>query len=133
MSRVSSLTYAMLDGTLIPIDRVADDRPYYSGKHKRRGLNVQVPADPSGELVWASPTLPGAVHDLNAARSHGLIHALTAAGVTVFADKRYQGPAAPSAPYSNAITGAHPSRSGSKKSTATTPASAAKANAPSRY
>jgi hypothetical protein len=77
--RVSSLAYAILDGTLIPIDRVADDRPYYSGKHKRHGLNVQVVADPSGELVWASPTLPGATYDLSAARSHGLIAALTEA------------------------------------------------------
>ena len=76
MSRVSSLTYAMLDGTLIPIDRVAEDRPHHSDRHQRHGLNVQVLADPSGELVRASPTLPGAVHDLSAARSHGLIHAL---------------------------------------------------------
>ena len=26
--------YVILDGTLIPIDRVAADRPFYSGKHK---------------------------------------------------------------------------------------------------
>lgn len=91
MCRVSRLAFAILDGTLIPIDRVAEDRPYYSGKHKRHGLNVQVVADPSGELVWASPTLPGAVHDLSAARSHGLIAALTEAGVMGFADKAYQG------------------------------------------
>lgn len=31
----SRLIYVILDGTLIPIDRVAVDRPYYSGKHKR--------------------------------------------------------------------------------------------------
>lgn len=31
------LAYAILDGTLIPIDQVADQRPYYSGKHKRDG------------------------------------------------------------------------------------------------
>jgi hypothetical protein len=91
MSRVSRLAYAILDGTLIPIDRVAEDRPYYSGKHKRHGLNVQILADPSGGLVWASPTLPGAVHDLTAARSHKLLQALTEAQVMVFADKAYQG------------------------------------------
>ena len=28
----------VLDGTLIPIDRVAADRPFYSGKHRRRVL-----------------------------------------------------------------------------------------------
>ena len=28
--------YVVVDGTLIPIDRVAADRPFYSGKHKRQ-------------------------------------------------------------------------------------------------
>jgi hypothetical protein len=42
------LWYLILDGTLIRTDRVADDRPYHSGKHKRHGLNVQVLADPRG-------------------------------------------------------------------------------------
>jgi len=28
--------YVVIDGTLIPIDRVATDRPFYSGKHPRR-------------------------------------------------------------------------------------------------
>jgi hypothetical protein len=27
--------YVVLDGTLIPIDRVAADRPFYSGKHNK--------------------------------------------------------------------------------------------------
>src|SRR6266480_1100995 len=27
--------YVVIDGTLIPIDRVAADRPFYSGKHRR--------------------------------------------------------------------------------------------------
>lgn len=34
----------------------------------------------AGRLVWASPALPGATHDLTAARATGLIDALTAAG-----------------------------------------------------
>lgn len=55
--------YLILDGTLLPIDRIAADRPHYSGKHKRDGMNVQVIADPFGRLLWASPALPGAVHD----------------------------------------------------------------------
>ena len=29
--------YVVLDGTLIPVDRVAADRPFYSGKHKGTG------------------------------------------------------------------------------------------------
>jgi hypothetical protein len=52
MRRVTRLAYAILDGTLIPIDRVADQRPYYSGKHKRHGVNVQVLADAAGRLIW---------------------------------------------------------------------------------
>jgi hypothetical protein len=40
----------ILDGTPIPIDRVAEDRPYYSGKHKRHGVNVQTLADTRGSL-----------------------------------------------------------------------------------
>ncbi|GAA3339483.1 hypothetical protein GCM10020358_69290 [Amorphoplanes nipponensis] len=66
--RIRALAYAILDGTLIPIDRVADQKPYYSGKHNRHGVNVQVIADAVGRLVWRSPALPGAVHDLTAAR-----------------------------------------------------------------
>jgi Helix-turn-helix of DDE superfamily endonuclease len=31
MARIALLAYAILDGTLIPIDRVADQKPYYSG------------------------------------------------------------------------------------------------------
>jgi hypothetical protein len=59
----------ILDGTLIPIDRVADQKPYYSGKHRRHGVNVQVFADPAGRLIRASAALPGAIHDLTAART----------------------------------------------------------------
>lgn len=91
MQRIRRLAYAILDGTLIPIDRVADQRPYYSGKHKRHGVNVQVIADAAGRLVWASPALPGSVHDLTAARDHRIIDALTIADVMTFADKVYQG------------------------------------------
>ncbi|WP_157577312.1 transposase family protein, partial [Saccharomonospora iraqiensis] len=67
------------------------DRPYYSGKHKRHGVNVQVLADPAGRLIWASPALPGARHDMGAAREHGLIEALTTAGIRVVADSAYRG------------------------------------------
>ncbi|WP_109006112.1 IS5 family transposase [Streptomyces rishiriensis] len=81
----------ILDGTLLPIDRIAADRPFYSGKHKKHGMNVQVMADPKGRLVWASPALAGAVHDVRAAREHGIIEALTEAGITCWADKGYQG------------------------------------------
>ncbi|MEU4498134.1 transposase family protein [Streptomyces sp. NPDC023998] len=66
----SSKVFVILDGTLLPIDRIAADRPFYSGKHKKHGMNVQVIADPAGRLLWASAALPGAVHDIRAARTH---------------------------------------------------------------
>lgn len=83
--------FVILDGTLIAIDRIHQQRPYYSGKHKRHGVNVQVLADPAGRLLWASPALPGSTHDLTAARHHGLITALTSAAIATFADKGYLG------------------------------------------
>jgi hypothetical protein len=48
-------------------------------------------ADPAGRLVWASPALPGARHDMGAAREHGIVDALTAAEVDAVADTAYQG------------------------------------------
>jgi hypothetical protein len=86
-----------LDGTLLRIDRVAmtsgrdRPRPYYSGKHKAHGVNVQVIADPAGRLIWASPALPGARHDMGAAAEHGILAALDQSGVRVVADNGYQG------------------------------------------
>ena len=58
--------YVILDGTLIPIDRVAADRPFYSGKHKKHGMNLQVIASPDGDILWVSGALPGSVHDKKA-------------------------------------------------------------------
>lgn len=87
----SRKAFVILDGTLLPIDRIAADRPYYSGKHKKHGMNVQIIADPFGNLLWASPALPGSIHDIKAARTHGVIEALTQARVRCWADKAYQG------------------------------------------
>lgn len=54
-------------------------------------MNVQVLTDPFGRLLWVSTALPGAVRDIKAARTHGIIDAITEARVTRWADKRYQG------------------------------------------
>jgi hypothetical protein len=51
--------YVMIDGTLTAIDRVAADRPFYSGKHRRHGMNLQVISAPDGEILWISGPLPG--------------------------------------------------------------------------
>jgi hypothetical protein len=83
--------YLIVDGTLIPIDRVAADRPFYSGKHRRHGMNLQVIATPDGDIVWVSGALPGATHDLKAARIWGILRELEAAGWITLADKGYHG------------------------------------------
>ncbi|ANY10742.1 hypothetical protein AFB00_30535 (plasmid) [Pseudonocardia sp. HH130630-07] len=87
--------FVILDGTLLRIDRVGMasgyDRAFYSGKHKAHGLNVQVIADPVGRLVWISPPLPGARHDMGAAREHGIIDALAEHEIPAAADTAYQG------------------------------------------
>lgn len=91
MQTVRRKAYVILDGTVLPIDRVAADRPYYSGKKKHHGMNVQVIADPAGRLIWASDALPGSTHDLTAARTHGIPEALAVDDVKCWADKAYQG------------------------------------------
>lgn len=54
-------------------------------------MNVQVLTDAFGRLLWVSPALPGAVHDVRADREHGIIDALAQADVTCWADKGYRG------------------------------------------
>jgi len=85
--------YVILDGTLVAIDRLSgeNDRLYYSGKHRRHGVNVQFLTCPHGELIWASPALPGSTHDLTAAREHGIVQALTFWAIAGYADKAYVG------------------------------------------
>jgi hypothetical protein len=87
--------FVVIDGTLIPNDRVAADRPFYSGKHRKHGMNLQVIASPHGDILWVSGPLPGAVHDLTAARIWGIVRRLAAAGLIVLADKGYIGAGEP--------------------------------------
>jgi hypothetical protein len=91
--------YVVLDGTLIPIDRVAADRPFYSGKHRGHGMNLQVIASPDGDILWVSGALPGSVHDKKAEWIWGVLDELEAAGLIVLADKGYQGAAHAKDPY----------------------------------
>jgi hypothetical protein len=51
------------EGTLIPVERVAADRPFYSGKSKKHGMNLQVIDSPCGEHPWVPGSLPRSVHD----------------------------------------------------------------------
>jgi hypothetical protein len=91
--------YVILDGTLIPIDRVARDRPFYSGKHKRHGMNLQVIASPQGDVLWVSGALPGSVHDKKAEWIWGVLAELEEAGLVTLADKGYQGSTWAKVPY----------------------------------
>ena len=54
-------------------------------------MNLQVIASPDGDIVWVSGALPGAVHDLTAARIWGIIRELAASGLVVLGDKGYLG------------------------------------------
>jgi hypothetical protein len=90
-AKKDGLCYVVLDGTLIPINRVKADRPFYSGKHKKHGMNLQVIAGPDGSILWVSGPLPGSVHDLKAARIWGIIRELENAGIIVLTDKGYIG------------------------------------------
>jgi hypothetical protein len=83
--------FVVIDGTLIAIDRVAKDRPFYSGKHKKRDMNLQVISSPAGDIRWVSGPLPASMHDLTAARSRGIVRELAAAGLITLADKGYIG------------------------------------------
>jgi hypothetical protein len=91
--------YVVLDGTLIPVGRLAADRPFYSGKHKKHGMNLQVIASPDGDILWVSGTLPGSVHDTKAQWIWGVLEELEAASLVTLADKGYQGSAWAKTPY----------------------------------
>jgi hypothetical protein len=91
--------YVILDGTLIPIDRVARDKPFYSGKHKRHGMNLQVIASPHGDVLWVSGALPGSVHDKKAEWIWGVLAELEKQGLVTLADKGYQGSTWAKVPY----------------------------------
>ncbi|AVH99337.1 IS5/IS1182 family transposase (plasmid) [Streptomyces sp. WAC00288] len=83
--------HVIVDGTLIAIDRIRADEPYYSMKHRRHGMNVQVITRPDGVPLWFSRATPGRTHDLTAARAHGIIQACLTRQILVLADRAYQG------------------------------------------
>jgi hypothetical protein len=98
-AKKAGYAYVVLDGTLIPVDRVAADRPFYSGKHRKHGMNLQVIASPAGGILWVSGALPGSVHDKKAEWAWGVLDELEAAGLVTLADKGYQGSTYAKIPY----------------------------------
>jgi hypothetical protein len=83
--------YVVIDGTLIPVDRVAAYRPFYSGKLKKHGMNLQVIASPDGDVLWVSGALPRSVHDKKAEWIWGVLAELEAADLITLADKGLPG------------------------------------------
>ena len=86
--------YVIVDGVHVPTvtsgRKTGGQRAFYSGKHKRHGLNVQTVCSPDGELLWAAAPLPGATADVTAARKAG-IAAMLVSVIGVFADLGYLG------------------------------------------
>ncbi|MFD3531690.1 transposase family protein [Streptomyces sp. NPDC058664] len=86
--------FVIVDGTLIPIDRIAADESYYSmkhRKHRKHGMNVQVIARPDGTPLWFSRATPGRTHDNTAARHDHILARLRAAGLGALADLGFRG------------------------------------------
>ena len=86
--------YLTVDGTHVPAQtrgrKGAGQRAFYSGKHKRHGLNVQTVCSPDGDLLWAAAPKPGATVGITAARQAGIAEILLAV-IGVFADLGYAG------------------------------------------
>ncbi len=68
--------YLIVDGVHVPAvtsgRKTGGQRAFYSGKHKRHGLNVQTVCSPAGELLRAAAPAPGATVDVTAARKAGI-------------------------------------------------------------
>jgi len=86
--------YVIVDGVHVPAvtsgRKTAGQRAFYSGKHKRHGLNVQTVCSPDGELLRAAAPVPGATVDVTAARKAG-IAAMLLSVIGVLADLGYLG------------------------------------------
>lgn len=78
-----------LDGTLIPTTRAQVEGPtkgvdlFWSGKHHRHGVNLQVLSAPDGYPLWVSEARPGREHDANAAGKTGVEAAIALLNIGV--------------------------------------------------
>ncbi|MEU0360434.1 transposase family protein [Streptomyces cyaneofuscatus] len=81
----------IVDGTLIPTDRIRAGKPYYSQKHRKHSMNVQVTAAPNGTPLCFSRATPGRTHDLTTVRAHGIVQACLTRPILVLADRAYLG------------------------------------------
>jgi len=81
-----------LDGTLIPTCRVSLEGPtegadlFYSGKHHRHGVNLQVVSASDGYPLWIGDARPGREHDSTAAHHTGVEEAIALINIGVPTD-----------------------------------------------
>jgi hypothetical protein len=101
-ARADGLAYVIMDGTLLPADRCAEQTTsakgepidaWYSGKAHTHAGNVQALSAPGGLPLWVSDVEPGSVHDLAHARTHvlGALYQAAADGLPTLADGGYDG------------------------------------------
>jgi hypothetical protein len=89
--QATGIAFVILDGTLVRIQRNRIDRPYYSGKHRHHGMNLQAVASDDDELLWVSGAIRGSIHDTAAARIWLIPRLLAEHGLFALADKGYEG------------------------------------------
>jgi hypothetical protein len=87
----SGAAFVILDGALVHVNRHHLDRPFYSGKHKRHGMNLQAIGDARGNLLWICGAIRGATHDTKAARIWQIPRLQAEYGLFALADKGYEG------------------------------------------
>ncbi|SNX88730.1 DDE superfamily endonuclease [Streptomyces sp. TLI_55] len=126
MNAIRAKAFVILDGTLLPIDRIAADTPYYSGKHKRHGMNIQVLTDPFGRLLWPRPRCPAPLTTSPPRDSTGSSKPSLKRDSNAGLTRRIKVPAEPS----ESRFGAAVSSDGSAATTPPTPRSAASASRP---
>lgn len=84
----------IIDGTELSVARPGDQaaqRPFYSGKRKAHTTKTIAVCDRDSHLLWATPLVPGATHDLTAARDANLSAHLAHWDLDVLADSGFQG------------------------------------------
>lgn len=84
----------IVDGTEFGTEKPSDDkaqRPFYSGKRKAHTTKTIAVTDGDSNLLWATPMVPGATHDLTAVRDANLEVHLADSGLDVLADSGFQG------------------------------------------
>lgn len=84
----------IVDGTDFTVARPGDQdlqRPFYSGKRKTHTTKTIAVCDASSNLMWVTPLVAGATHDLTALRDANLPDHLAASNLAVLADSGFQG------------------------------------------